>query len=80
MKTYKELKDNFFEEVGKIDVGKLFLGGFGNTLKEYAELLKTMSEIPEKTKDEILKDSMENASYIGGFGGLETPKIEEGGK
>lgn len=49
MATYKELKDNFLEEVAKIDVSKLSIGGFGNTYKDYAELLKTISELPEET-------------------------------
>lgn len=48
-KTYEELKDNFFEEVGKVDLSKLGLG-FGG-LKDYAQLLQMMAEIPEGTKD-----------------------------
>ena len=47
MATYKDLKDNFLEEVSKIDVSKLSLGGFGNTYKDYAELLKSISELRE---------------------------------
>ena len=41
MATYNELKNNFFEEVSKIDVSKLNLS-YGGGLKEYAELLKTI--------------------------------------
>lgn len=50
LKTFEELKENFYEEVGKIDVGQLALGGFGgNTYKDYAELLKIISELEEKS-------------------------------
>ena len=49
MATYKELKDNFLEEVSKIDVSKLSLGGFENTYKDYAELLKSISELREES-------------------------------
>ena len=45
--SYKELKENFLNEVAKIDVSKLSLGGFGNTYRDYAELLKVISELPE---------------------------------
>lgn len=48
--SYKDLKNNFLEEVAKIDVGKLSLGGFGNTYRDYAELLKAISELPEEGK------------------------------
>lgn len=48
-KSYKELKDSFFEEVGNIDLSKLGLGF--NGLKDYAQLLQMMAEIPEDTKD-----------------------------
>lgn len=49
-KTYKELKDNFFEEVGKVDLSKLGLG-FGG-LKDYAQLLQMMATIPEEAKSD----------------------------
>ena len=49
MTTYKELKNNFLEEVAKIDVSKLSLGGFGNTYKDYAELLKSISELRDES-------------------------------
>lgn len=75
--NYTELKYNFFKEVGKIDVSKFPLGF--NGLKDYAELLKVMAEIPEKTKDEEIKENMQNAAFSG-FGSPETPKIEKGGK
>lgn len=48
--SYKDLKNNFLEEVAKIDIGKLSLGGFGNTYRDYAELLKVISELPEEGK------------------------------
>ena len=80
MKTYQELKNNFFDEVGKIDLSKLSLSNFGGGLREYAELLKVMAEIPEKTKDEMFKESVQNSCCSLGFGGNSTPRIEEGGK
>lgn len=49
LKTYKELKDNFYEEVGKIDLSKLTLGGYANTYLQYAELLVKMAELESKT-------------------------------
>ena len=71
MKTYKELKDNFFEEVGKVDVSKLGLG-FGG-LKDYAELLKIMAEIPEKTISSVLN----SCACSSGFYSSGLPKINE---
>lgn len=56
MSTYKELKDSFIEEVSKIDVSKLSLGGFGNTYKDYAELLKIIFELPEQSFMEKFKE------------------------
>lgn len=47
MKSYEELRKEFIEEVGKIDISKLSLGGFGNTYKDYAELLQAVYMIPE---------------------------------
>ncbi len=73
MKTYQELKDNFFEEVGKIDVSKLYLSSFGG-LKDYAELLKVMSELPKENTYEKYKEGLSL-----GLGGMPVPKIEEGG-
>lgn len=78
MKTYKELKDNFFNEVGKIDVSKLSLGMFGGGLKEYAELLKTMAELPDKGKDEWFDPALQNMCCS--LGNQTTPRIDEGGK
>ena len=76
--TYKELKDNFFKEVGKIDVSKLGLS-FGG-LKEYAELLKLMAEIPEETRDESFKNA-DGFSICNAFAGLgrseQLPKTEK---
>ena len=46
MKSYEELRNELFEEVSKIEVSKLALGGIQNTLKDYAELLKTLSTLP----------------------------------
>ena len=68
MSTYKELKDNFLEEVAKIDVSKLGLS-FGG-LKEYAELLKAISSLPEDTYENQMKSSL--VSY--GFDSVEIPK------
>ena len=68
MSTYKELKDNFLEEVAKINVSKLGLS-FGG-LKEYAELLKAISSLPEDTYENQMKSSL--VSY--GFGSVEIPK------
>jgi hypothetical protein len=79
LKTYKELRDGFFEEVSKIDVSKLSLMSFGGSYKEYAELLKSMAEIPLMSKEEEIKARgldlccCETRSFS-------TPKIEEGGK
>lgn len=73
MKTYQELRDNFFEEVGKIDVSKLPLTSFGG-LKDYAELLKIMSELPKENTYEKYKEGLSM-----GFGCAPVPKIEEGG-
>lgn len=78
MKTYKEIKDNFFEEVGKIDVSKLSLGMFGGGLKEYAELLKVMSDLPDKGKDEWYDPNIQNMCCT--LAGQTTPRIDEGGK
>ena len=70
MATYKDLKDNFLEEVSKIDVSKLSLGGFGNTYKDYAELLKSISELREETFFDKIGEM--------GFGiKTEAPKKEE---
>lgn len=58
MTTYKELKDRFFDEVGRVDLSKLGLT-FGG-LKEYAELLKIMAEIPDEPTEEKLKYGFAN--------------------
>lgn len=78
MKTYKEIKDNFFEEVAKIDVSKLPLGMFSGGLKEYAELLKIMADLPDKGKDEWDMSNIYNTCCT--LGNQITPKIDEGGK
>lgn len=76
MATYKELKDRFFEEVGNVDLSKLGLGF--NGLKDYAELLKIMAEIPEETGDEKFKYGLTNASALcAGFGGASVPRIDD---
>lgn len=48
--SYKELKEKFLNEVSQIDISKLSLGGFGNTYRDYAELLKVISELPESER------------------------------
>lgn len=48
MKSYEELRNELLEEVSKIDVSKLALSGIQNTLRDYAELLKTLSTLPLK--------------------------------
>lgn len=68
MVTYKQLKDDFLEEVGKIDISKLGLS-FGG-LKEYSELLKTISSLPEDTYENQIK----NSKMSFGFGVAEIPK------
>ena len=73
--TYKELKDKLFDEVGKTDLSKLGLG-FGG-LKDYAELLKIMAEIPEQTKEESMKGFSLNTALCNGFGGSPIPKIDD---
>ncbi len=78
MKTYKELRDGFFEEVSKIDVSKLSLIGFGGSYKEYAELLKSMAEIPSMSREEEIKARGLDMCY--GLNNAKVPKIEEGGK
>ena len=72
MATYKELKDNFFDEVSKIDLNKLNLS-FGGGLREYAELLKAIAEIPEMSYDERLKES---GNYFGSIYSGTPRKIE----
>jgi hypothetical protein len=74
MKTYKEIKDNFFEEVSKIDVSKLSFGMFGGGLKEYAELLKVMADLPDKGRDEWFDPTLQGVCC------QITPRINEGGK
>lgn len=69
-KTYKELKDEFFEEVGKIDLSKLSIG-FGG-LKDYAELLKIMAELPAESRDDYYK--LANANCELGFSVFGTPR------
>lgn len=70
MASYKELKDIFLEEVAKIDVSKLSLSLVGG-LKDYAELLKAISNLPDDTYENQLKNSAI------GFGITEIPKINE---
>ena len=73
-KTYKELKDNFFEEVGNIDVSKLGLG-FGG-LKDYAELLKFMAEMPDESKEDQYKNTLNQCCTLG-FSGFGVPRKSE---
>lgn len=73
MKTYKELKDNFYEEVGRIDLSQLSLGGYSNTYMQYAELLLKMAEL----EDRIFLKS------ISGYREIlpeNTPKVESEGE
>lgn len=47
MKSYEELRKEFLEEVSKIDVSKLLLSpDSGRSLKDYAELLTAIADIP----------------------------------
>lgn len=71
MKTYEELRNEFFKEVAKIDITKLHLDGFHNTYKSYAELLYTLSNLPCKNCHETGEDGF----FI--ECGASTPKIEE---
>lgn len=73
MKTYKELKNDLFEEVSKIDISKLSLSSFGGGLKDYVELLIRMADMPAISKDEIDY----NLSIHNGFGGMEIPKTDK---
>ena len=72
-KTYKELKEEFFDEVGNIDLSKLSIG-FGG-LKDYAELLKIMAEMPSESRDDYYNLASENCSL--GFSGFSTPRKSE---
>lgn len=74
LKTYKELKDNFYEEVGKIDVSKLTLDGIGNTYKDYAELLIKMAELERNHWIDELSGFNPNGFRVS------TPKVESEGK
>lgn len=71
MKTYKELVNELYEEVSKIDVSKLSLASFGGGLKDYVELLKAMSSLPHADMSEI-----PGPAYSLGFGGFPVPKEE----
>lgn len=70
MKTYKELRDELFEEVSKIDVTKLSLGYGG--LESYVDLLKKMSELPNESCCEKYNGELM------GFGFTTVPKTEGG--
>ena len=76
--TYKELKDKLFDEVGKIDLSKLSMGYGG--LKDYAELLKILAKLPEEPMGDSYGKALSNIAMCNGFGGLPTPRVEEGGK
>lgn len=71
MKTYKELRDELFEEVSKIDISKLSIG-FGG-LSDYVDLLNKMSQLPDESLYEKCKNGLSQ-----GFGGFPAPKIEGG--
>lgn len=71
MKTYKELRDELFEEVSKIDISKLSIG-FGG-LSDYVDLLSKMSQLPDESLYEKCKNGLSQ-----GFGGFPVPKIEGG--
>ena len=64
MKTYKQLKDELFEEVSRIDVSKIPLYSFGG-LKDYVDLLIRMADMPDEPRSEILKNNM---SLCTGYG------------
>jgi hypothetical protein len=70
MKTYKQLKDELFEEVGKIDISQLGLGF--NGLSSYVELLERMSKLPDMAIDELMLHSTLQKAFC-----LETPKTEK---
>lgn len=72
-KTYKELKDEFFEEVGNIDLSKLSIG-FGG-LKDYAELLKIMAELPAESREDYYNLASANCAL--GFSGFGAPRKSE---
>jgi predicted house-cleaning noncanonical NTP pyrophosphatase (MazG superfamily) len=58
MKTYKELKDALFEEVGKIDISDFNLG----MLASYTELLEKMSKLPNMAVEELMVHSLLKAA------------------
>lgn len=68
LKSYEELRKEFIEEVEKIDISKLSLGGFGNSYREYAQLLQEIYRLPES------KHSFEEFMCCG-FNSL-APKVE----
>lgn len=72
MKTYKELVQELYEEVSKIDVSKLTLASFSGGLKDYVELLKAMSTLPPEGFGDKL-----DMCCAQGFGGFSVPKINE---
>lgn len=73
MKTYKQLVDELYEEVSKIDVSKLSLNSYSSGgLKEYVELLKSISSLPR----ESYGDKLDMCCSLG-FGGALVPKYEE---
>jgi hypothetical protein len=58
MKTYKELRDELFEEVEKIDISQLGLGF--NGLSSYVDLLEKMSKLPNTSTEDLMKDAFIN--------------------
>lgn len=69
--SYKELKDNFLEEVGRIDVSKLGLSFCGG-LKDYAELLQVIAMLPDDTHQNLINKE----GFNHGFGAQNVPQKE----
>ncbi len=52
MKTYKELRNDFLNQVSEIDITKLEIDGFCNSLVGYARLLREISTVPSGEPDD----------------------------
>lgn len=74
MKTYKELVQRLYEEVSKIDVSKLSLSSYGGGLKDYVELLKSMSTLPNESTGDMLY--MYNTQRLTNFDIPKNDKLE----
>lgn len=77
MKSYEELRNEFLEEVSKIDVSKLLLSSYsGRSLKEYAELLTAIADIPYRPKYLSLNERL----IFEGEYNNRVPKVESEGE